>query len=184
LEGEKEEREQPGFRIGLVPLIACAVLLIVAVVGTALVLRHKPANSEKSDATKPPPKVAVAPVPKPEKAPVQKPTNAITQVAVQPVTNSPPRPKSLDDLKVGPIELEKTKGSSLVYAVGTLKNDSEYERYGVRVNLDLLNSKGDKIGTATDYAESLTPHQEWQFRALVIAPKTVSARFATLKEDQ
>ena len=79
--------------------------------------------------------------------------------------------------------MEKTKGSSLVYAVGTLKNDSEYERYGVRLNLDLFNSKGAKIGTATDYKESLTPHQEWQFHAMVLEPKTAKVELGTIKED-
>src|SRR5579859_3981858 len=43
-----------------------------------------------------------------------------TQAVVEAV---PKPPKALSDLKVGEIQLQKTKDSSLVYAVGTLKNE-------------------------------------------------------------
>ncbi|MDB6017913.1 MAG: hypothetical protein JWR19_2402 [Pedosphaera sp.] len=92
-------------------------------------------------------------------------------------------PKDLSDLKVGDIQLEKTKGSSLVYAVGTLKNESEYQRFGIRIKLDLLNGEGVKLGTAQDYMEVLEPHGSWRFRAMVTDSKAVSAKLDTLKEE-
>ena len=105
------------------------------------------------------------------------PTNAETQPVVK-------RKKSASDLKVGEVKLEKTKGSSLVYAVGTVKNDSDYQRFGVRIELDLFNQKGTKIGTTQDYIAILEPRREWQFRALIPDSKTVTAKVATLKEEE
>ncbi|HZV34631.1 MAG TPA: FxLYD domain-containing protein, partial [Verrucomicrobiae bacterium] len=106
------------------------------------------------------------------------------EVVAQATPKTPSRPKSPDDLKVSAIELEKTKGSSLVYAVGTLTNDSDYDRYGIRVEVDLFNGKGKNIGTAKDYKDYLAPHQDWQFRALIPEPKAVKAQLASVKEDQ
>jgi len=92
--------------------------------------------------------------------------------------------KSASDLKVSEVQLEKTKGSSLVYAVGTVKNESDYQRFGVRIELDLFNQNGAKLGTSKDYIAILEPRREWQFRALIPDPKAVSAKVATLKEEE
>jgi hypothetical protein len=92
--------------------------------------------------------------------------------------------KSIDDLKVGPIALEKTKGSSLVYAVGVLRNDSSHQRFGVNIELELTDARGNKAGTAKDYRAVLEPRQEWRFRALVLDGKAVSARVAAIREEE
>ena len=94
------------------------------------------------------------------------------------------RPKSPGDLKVGAITLEKTPGNSLVYAVGTVRNISDYQRFGVKIQLDLINQAGSKIGTISDYAAIIEPGREWQFRALVTDPKGVRVSFANLSEDR
>lgn len=88
------------------------------------------------------------------------------------------------DLATSPVTLEKTQGSSLVYAVGTVQNSSPRQRFGVKVELDLLDATGDKIGTATDYRQLLEPGAQWKFKALVLTPKTASARLASIHEDQ
>ena len=180
---EAGESEETGVRIGLIPLIGCVVLLAALIGGGILFWQHqqKSAADGKTDATSPV-KVAAKPVTKTAPLPANSspvPTQAVVQVAPK-----PQRPKSPDDLKAGAVELEKTKGSSLVYAVGTVKNDSDYDRYGVRIELDLVNLKGRKIGTAKDYKDFLGPNQEWQFRALIPDPKTVEAKVASVKEDQ
>ena len=93
-------------------------------------------------------------------------------------------PKSIGDLKVGPITLEKSKGSSLVYAVGVLRNDSAHQRFGVSLELELTDARGNKAGTAKDYRAVLEPRQEWRFRALVLDSKAVSARVAAVREEE
>lgn len=96
-----------------------------------------------------------------------------------------PNPKSLDDLKlIGSVSIEKAKGSRLSYAMGTLKNDSEHQRYGVKVEIDLFDQAGTKLPTqANDYLQSLEPRKEWNFRALVVDVKAVTAKLAAVKEE-
>lgn len=118
-------------------------------------------------------KLAIAPAtPAPPPA-----TNTVTSPATKPK-------KSVDDLKVSEVKLEKTKDSSLVYAVGTVKNDSDYQRFGVRIELELFNQNGKKLGTSQDYISILEPRRDWQFRALIPDSKAVTAKVATLKEEE
>lgn len=93
-------------------------------------------------------------------------------------------PKSPDDLKVGVITLEKTKGSSLVHAIGVLKNASEHQRFGVSIELELTDARGNPAGTARDYRAVIEPRQEWRFRALVLDSKAVSAQVKTIREEE
>lgn len=106
-------------------------------------------------------------------------SNAIPAIA------EPARPKSPEDLKVtGAVSVEKAKGSRLAYVMGTLKNDSDHQRYGVRIELDLFDQNGNKLpAQANDYLQSLEPRKEWKFRALVLDAKAVSAKVAAIKEE-
>ena len=96
---------------------------------------------------------------------------------------APSAPKSISDLKPGPITLEKAKGSSLVYAVGILRNDSTHQRFGVHIELELTDARGNKAGTAKDYRAVLEPRQEWRFRALVLDSKAVAAKVSSIREE-
>ena len=96
---------------------------------------------------------------------------------------TPSAPKSISDLKPGPIVLEKAKGSSLVYAVGILRNDSAHQRFGVNIELELTDARGNKAGTAKDYRAVLEPRQEWRFRALVLDSKAVTAKMSSIREE-
>ena len=89
-----------------------------------------------------------------------------------------------NDLTVSDITLERTKGTSLVYAVGTVRNSSKRQRFGVKVELALLDGAGQKIGASTDYRQVLEPGEQWRFKALVVDSKAVSARLESIKEDQ
>lgn len=82
------------------------------------------------------------------------------------------------------VDLEKSPGTSLVYATGTLTNLSKQQRFGVKVEFDLVNSTGDKVGTATDYQAVMDAGSEWRFRALVVDDKAVGARLASVKEEK
>ena len=102
-----------------------------------------------------------------------------------PATKQPtadPVPK--DGFRVSSVTLEKTPGSSLVYAVGTVRNITNRQRFGVTVELELLDDTGKKIGDAKDYQNVIEPNGEWQFRALVVHAKTASAKVSAIKEVQ
>jgi hypothetical protein len=92
--------------------------------------------------------------------------------------------RRLEDLKPGPVKLEKAKNSSLVHAVGSLRNESAQRRFGVKVEIELLDAAGRPLGTATDYAQVLEPREEWRFRALVLHSKAVNARLARITEEE
>ena len=93
-------------------------------------------------------------------------------------------PKSTDDFKIGAITLEKAKGSSLIYALGTLRNESEHQRFGVKLEFELMDARGAVIGAAKDYRAVIEPRQEWRFRALVLDAKAVTARVSSIREDE
>lgn len=94
-------------------------------------------------------------------------------------------PEQSAGFEVSAIALEKAPGTSLVYAVGMVKNKANKQRFGLKLELDLLDSGGQKVGTAKDYQAVLEPGAEWRFKALVVEPKgVVSAKVAALKEEQ
>ena len=95
------------------------------------------------------------------------------------------KPKSHDDLKVGAIEIDQPKGSSLRYAVGTLKNDSDHPRYGISIELTLFDQRGQQLPTkASEYLQMLEPRKEWRFRALVLDSKAVSVKVSSIREEE
>jgi rRNA maturation protein Nop10 len=105
-----------------------------------------------------------------------------------PATNAPPPapedPAAKAGFQVSAIALEKTAGRSLVYAVGSINNAADKQRFGLKLELDLFDAAGKKVGTAKDYLSVLEPKGEWKFKALVVEPKAASAKFASIREDQ
>ncbi len=91
--------------------------------------------------------------------------------------------KSLDDLKVSAVQLEKAKVGNLVYAIGTVTNASEFQRFGVKIEVILYNGNGKKLGVTTDYKDIIEPNREWQFRAMVLDAKTISAKVSAITEE-
>ena len=123
---------------------------------------------------------------------IGKPGKTVYPPAVSPVSNAAPvsaeptRRKSLEDLKLqGNVSVEKAKGGSrLTYATGTLKNDSNHQRYGVKVEIDLFDQAGNKLSArANDYVQTLEPHKDWKFRALVLDAKAITAKLAAIAEE-
>jgi hypothetical protein len=175
---EEEEQDLPvseslptGGRRWLAPL---AIVLLAAGTAMMFAFRAKQAGSTLSE--KPEPKTATngaivrSAISDPVKA-----DGTVSQVS---------RAKSIADLKASPITIEKAKGSSLVYAVGRLKNDSDSQRFGVNVEIELTDAGGSILGIAKDYRNVLEPRQEWRFRALVLHPKAVSAKVAAIREEE
>jgi hypothetical protein len=102
---------------------------------------------------------------------------------------SPAPQKSVDPIaaigfRASPVTLDKGEGSSIVYAVGTISNLTNRQRFGVRVELELLDAGSNKVGNASDYRATIEPNEEWRFRALVVEKKTASARVVSIKEDK
>jgi hypothetical protein len=157
------------------PLMALAgvgLVVAAAAIGFTL-LKDKKSTSESK-----PVKIALAPTNAvPEPTPPTPAAEPVAETNIQ-------RAKLHDDLKVGAIELQKTPGTSLVHAVGAVKNDSDFVRYGVKIELMLLSKDGKKIGTAQDYQATIEPHQDWKFKALVTDSRAVAAKFVALTEDE
>lgn len=150
-------------------IVAGVIILVFGVFGaigalvTAKVLaRKKPLHPEvQSTAAQ---KSPSNPEKKPQ--PVSEPANTINNFAVFPVA----------------IE-KKARGSTLVYAVGTVRNETDKQRFGVTVEIDLLDGAGAKIGMAKDYKDIIEPHAEWKFRALLVVKNVAAARINTVREQ-
>lgn len=76
------------------------------------------------------------------------------------------------------------KGSKLTYVTGLLQNQSDAKRFGVRIDLYLLDRAGREIAIATDYSPIIEPKGPWRFRALVLDQRAVSARVKEIKESE
>lgn len=126
----------------------------------------------------------------PPPAATQNPSTSAAETARESGTglksSAPKTPKSRADLKASPVILEKSRGgSSLVYAVGTISNESDHQRFGVKVEVDILDGKGQKVGKATDYLPLLEPREQWRFHALILEEeKAKSARIASIEEQE
>ena len=102
-------------------------------------------------------------------------------------TNSAPTepdPAAQAGFQISQITIEKKAGSSLIYAVGTLSNSADLRRFGVKIQLDLLDVSNQKIGTASDYQQIIEPKGNWTFKALVVDPKTTSVHLASISENK
>jgi hypothetical protein len=123
-----------------------------------------------------------------EAAPRVRPDQTSNAISVAPAPLSPPKRKPASDpwrgLKAGKVTLEKTDESHLVYAIGTLTNDTTRQRFGVKVELDVLDSHRNKLGSATDYTEVIEPGKEWKFRALVTDKAASGVKLINVKEQE
>jgi hypothetical protein len=98
-------------------------------------------------------------------------------VAVPPVD-----PFAAQGFRVSTVTLDQGQGSSLVYAVGTITNVTNRQRFGVKVELELVDSSGNKIGSATDYQKVLEPNATWKFRALAANKQIAAAKVVAIHE--
>ena len=85
---------------------------------------------------------------------------------------------------VSPVTLETSPGGSVVHAVGRIRNLTNRQRFGMNVEVELLDADGNKVGEAKDYQAVLEPDAEWQFRALVLEKTAVAARVLAITETQ
>jgi hypothetical protein len=109
--------------------------------------------------------------------------NPAPKPAAPPVVAPVVPPDPWHGLVAGPITLEKASDGHLVYAVGHLRNTSDHQRFGVKVELDVFNAADGKVGTATDYTPSIEPGKEWKFKALMTDRAATAAKLAAVKEE-
>jgi hypothetical protein len=113
-------------------------------------------------------------------------TGAVTAPATpapMPAPKPVPPPDPWHGLKAGSVTLEKQGDGRMIYAVGTVRNTSDHQRFGVKVELDVLDLQGEKLGSATDYTQVMEPGKEWKFKALVTDKKAATAKLIDIKEQ-
>src|SRR6516162_335963 len=156
--------EEPTFsRKALILTASAIILMVAALVTTMFGLRHyqKLLAQRKANVVVP---EAQPPLP----------TNP-------PIATPPPEEGTVEsDFRVSGIAIEKQTGSSLIYGVGTVKNLLDKQRFGVKLELELDDAAGQKIGLARDYQQILEPGGEWKFKAPVFESKASSAKLASI----
>ena len=65
---------------------------------------------------------------------------------------------------------------------GVVKNAAGIPRQGVRVEVELLNTRGEPLWATTAFAPAIEPNKSWSFRASVVDPNVVTARVARVRE--
>jgi hypothetical protein len=87
--------------------------------------------------------------------------------------------------EVSAFSLEKGQVGNGGYAVGTVVNTSNRPRSRVTLELDLLDSGGQKVGVARAYRSVLEPGAKWEIKLPVAGDsKAVSAKVASIREGQ
>jgi len=146
-----------------------AILILVFGLGAALIALKRAQNWAQSQRL---PASTPLPVEAPRMEQKEVPTPSGTSSAAE------------QGFDVSVVTVEKTPGTSLIYAVGTIKNTTDHQRFGVKVELELLDAAGRKLGGASDYRQLLEPGAQWRFKALVVDAKTVSAKISSIHEDK
>jgi hypothetical protein len=153
-------------RVWLYLVLVVVILLILPLAKLGLTIyKSKMSNSAPPQ---PPPTVA----PAAPAAPV------IHTNPVKPVVYT-----QIHDFSIGPITLKKTPGSGLVYAVGTVINATDRQRFGVKIQLDMLDAQGETLGTTSDYISDLEPRKSWSFNALLTVPKVARVKLVDIEEQ-
>jgi len=90
---------------------------------------------------------------------------------------------SSDGFSASEVRIESAAGSTLVYAVGTIKNEMDKPRFGVTVELGLFDAANKRLGGTRDYKDTIEAHGEWAFRALLVQKAVISARISSVREQ-
>jgi hypothetical protein len=80
-------------------------------------------------------------------------------------------------------QIEKTPGTSLMYVTGSVLNDTDQQKFSVRVTFALTDKNGRAAGEATDYVTVIEPGETWNFRALILDSAAENARLVSLEAE-
>ncbi len=99
-------------------------------------------------------------------------------------TTSPADKFAENGFRATPVTVDQAAGTSAIYARGTIANTTDRRRFGVKVDLELFDAAGARVGTASDYQGVIEPNAEWKFRALVVERQARSAQVLSIKETK
>ena len=85
-------------------------------------------------------------------------------------------------LPVKIISFERATSSNPGAVVGVVENRTSRPRQGVRVEIELLNARGEPLWSTSAFAPALEPNKSWSFRASVVDPNAVTGRVAQVQE--
>ena len=100
------------------------------------------------------------------------------------VTNVLANPFADKNFSATDVILQKASGSSLIHAVGAVKNLSTDRRFAVRVEIELKDGDGQLLDPAKDYTATIEPGAVWNFKAMVNAKTAKTARVSAITEDK
>ena len=89
-----------------------------------------------------------------------------------------PHPFTVLDFK---FERATTNSSGTVS--GVVQNNSSRARRHVRVEIDLLNGRGEKLWQTTAHTPEISPRGTWTFRALVVDNAVITGRVARVRSE-
>ncbi len=92
----------------------------------------------------------------------------------------PPPRKPGADLQVLRLAIERAAEGSLRYVAGVITNHADKQLFNVRVEFEMLNPKGQVVGTANDYLGNLGANTAWDYRAQIVDPEATKARLLKL----
>jgi hypothetical protein len=102
-------------------------------------------------------------------------------------TDLPPpvvkRARSLNDLKIGSFSLQPLPGTDSRMAAGDIQNVSETVHQGIKVELEVRDAQGLKIGTLDAFINELDAHATWHVLARTSDPRAATVRVAGIKEE-
>ena len=97
---------------------------------------------------------------------------------------APANPFEPDGFRASSVTLEKTTGTKLTHAHGSVVNILDRQRFGVKVELELFDAAGKSVGKSSDYTGVIETNATWNFRAPVLEGKAASAKVASVKETK
>jgi rRNA maturation protein Nop10 len=107
---------------------------------------------------------------------------AAQQIQAQPANTSPADPFAANGFRVSTAIISKADGSTITHATGSIVNTSNRQRFGVRVELELQDAAGAKVGSASDYQKVMEVGATWSFRALVVEKNAAAAKIISVTE--
>jgi hypothetical protein len=99
-----------------------------------------------------------------------------------PIAAPPPPSVSTNQFTISSLRLEKQ--GALRYVQGIASNHLAQQRFGVRIQFELLDTNELRVGSASDYRPVVQSNELWQFRALAVEPSAASAAVIAIQEDQ
>ena len=78
----------------------------------------------------------------------------------------------------------KANDSGLIFVLGTVTNHTKVQFYNLKIEFELFDDAGTKVGTATDLANNLEGGKTWLFKAPVLDKQAAAAKLSSLKWEK